>query len=216
MPVLPSYRNQSNQVPFEAPQRASQLTGFYMRATLTFNGLSDFRYPILFRNIKAFKRSALLRHLSNGVLLKPVEPVIIPFDGEPIPDKIYKPHYVKKGFEKKSAFESFIKPTNTYVQNEDNVKRIRQACRLGRRILNHLAMITKVCILVLPGRMQDFEKEGAVVILVAKQLGGFKGRCKPSKWGLGKSPRSFCYSGLYQYKNSQYLCHNSFRLCLVT
>ena len=28
--------------PFEAPQRANQLTGFYMRATLALNGLTKF------------------------------------------------------------------------------------------------------------------------------------------------------------------------------
>ena len=35
MPVLPSYRNQS----IELICSANQLTGFYMRATLAFNGL---------------------------------------------------------------------------------------------------------------------------------------------------------------------------------
>ena len=49
-----------------------------------------------------------------------------------------------------------------------------------------------------------------------KTAGRFKGRCKSSKLGLGKSPRSPCYSGFYQYKNSQYLCHNSLRPCCVT
>ena len=110
--------------------------------------LGDFSSRILFRNIKTFKRSALLRHLSNRVLLKPVEPVIIPSDRESIPNKIEKPHYVKKAFEKKSLFESSIKPTNRSIQTEDIVERIRQACRLGRRILNHLAVVTKVSIIV--------------------------------------------------------------------
>ena len=66
------------------------------------------------------------------------------------------------------------------------------------------------------GQIQDFEKKGALVIPVEKQMGGFKGRYMLSKWGLGKSPRSFGYSGVYQYKKSQYLCRNSFRLCLFT
>ena len=34
--------------------------------------------------------------------------------------------------------------------------------------------------------------------------------------GLGGAVWAFRYLGLYQYKNSQYLCLNSFRLCLLT
>ena len=38
------------------------------------------------------------------------------------------------------------------------------------------------------GRIQDFEKRGALVILVVKQIGVLGALCKPSNWGLGPLP----------------------------
>ena len=56
MSVLPSYRNQSIDL------LANQLTGFYMRATLTFNGLNK---PACFKYLWFFSGDPALINVGN-------------------------------------------------------------------------------------------------------------------------------------------------------
>ena len=85
MPLLPSYRNQSNDLLCKSRIKTSQLicfanrlTGFYMEATLAFNGLNASDPSAYYRHFLTTLElhSFLLKHRSFGSRLFSLEPLI--------------------------------------------------------------------------------------------------------------------------------------------
>jgi len=102
-------------------------------------------FLFLSRYLNKFNDTKLQRRLFSLLLETPSNVVT---QGGDVPGHILKPHYADespKGFVT-SLIQSRRNQAEGPIKSEGLVEKIRQACRVGRKVLNHVKLVVKVII----------------------------------------------------------------------